>query len=308
MNEKAFLFGEPKTMLGVLTEPAFAGAPAQPDPAVAGEQPAIIILNSGIVHRIGPARNTVRVARRLAADGFAVLRLDLSGIGDSEPRADTLSFEERAVVDVGQAMDHLEKTRGLRSFVLMGLCSGADNSYLTALRDPRVVGAVLIDGYGYQTPGFYLRHFAQRAMHLVTERELAVRQVRTLSRRLRRAVRKHTGQDAGAAPADDGDRRPPSQADRPFPPREEFARGVRALVDRGVHLYFIYTAGMHYYNYRQQLADSLPEVDFKGRVDTDYFPSSDHTFTDLRQQISLVESVAAWTRRTFPLGLVRRAG
>ena len=48
-------------------------------------QPWVVLLNAGIIHRIGPNRLYVQLARRLASRGHAVLRFDLAGIGDSEP-------------------------------------------------------------------------------------------------------------------------------------------------------------------------------------------------------------------------------
>src|SRR5262249_41153333 len=143
MREKAFLFGKHRSLFGISTDP-------DPRTTAAG-RPAVILLNAGVVHRIGPHRCSVRIARRLAAGGFPALRFDLAGIGDSAPRRDALSFAEGAVSDVVEAMDHLQKTRGARSFVLMGLCAGAVNAYETARRDARVAGALMIDGYAYPT-------------------------------------------------------------------------------------------------------------------------------------------------------------
>src|SRR5205085_6183975 len=64
-------FGADSHLFGVLTEP--------------GEKrdlPAVILLNAGSIHRVGPSRLYVRIARELAQDGFASLRLDHEGLGD----------------------------------------------------------------------------------------------------------------------------------------------------------------------------------------------------------------------------------
>ncbi|HEX3697693.1 MAG TPA: alpha/beta fold hydrolase [Polyangia bacterium] len=276
MREKASLFGEPPILLGITTEPSI----------VAAERPAVLLLNAGLVHRVGPARKSVRLARRLAEAGFLTLRFDLSGIGDSEPRRDTLSFDERAILDVQQAMDFLQCTRGINHFVLMGLCSGADNSFRTALRDPRVHGAIMIDTFGYRTTGFYLRHYWRRLFRPQAWQRFA----RRLTGQARARVERAIGIERPAAPA-----AAPPQYAREFPPQAEFVSGVRTLINRGVNLYFIYSAAMEgYYNHEGQLAEFLRAVDFKNRLQTKFFADSDHTFTDLRSQRALIDTVAAW--------------
>jgi pimeloyl-ACP methyl ester carboxylesterase len=284
MREKAILFGEPPILLGLTTEPE----------APVAARPAVLLLNAGLVPRVGPARKSVRLARRLAALGFLTLRFDLSGIGDSEARRDTLSFDERAILDVQQAMDHLQKTRGVNQFVLMGLCSGADNSFRIALRDPRVRGAVMIDTFGYRTPGFYLRHYGRRLLRAGAWQRMGKR---LIERARRRVAHKLGLDDAPVETRAAGG--PPPQYAREFPPQAEFVSGVRTLVDRGVDLFFVYSAAMEgYYNHQGQLAEFLRGVDFKNRIQTRFFAGSDHTFTDLRSQQALIETISTWLTQT----------
>jgi alpha/beta superfamily hydrolase len=79
MKETAIRFGKFDTLIGVITEP---DTPAQDN------RPIIILSNAGLIHRIGPNRIYVKLARLLAEDGYCVLRFDLSGVGDSLPSAD----------------------------------------------------------------------------------------------------------------------------------------------------------------------------------------------------------------------------
>jgi pimeloyl-ACP methyl ester carboxylesterase len=153
MREKVLVVGEAPALVGIVTEPE-----GELDPS----RPVLIVLNSGLVPRVGPYRATVKFTRRAAREGFAAVRFDLSGVGDSDARRDNASFEERWVADTRAVMDHLEKTRGMRRFVIMGLCSGADNAFQTAKRDERVVGIVQIDGYAYKTPGYHARYYGKR--------------------------------------------------------------------------------------------------------------------------------------------------
>ncbi|MCS6914981.1 MAG: alpha/beta fold hydrolase [Myxococcales bacterium] len=291
MRERTLLLGEQRGMVGVLTEPsAEVGAV---------DRPLVVLLNAGLLPRIGPYRLWVRLARQLAAEGFAVLRFDLSGIGDSEPRQDALGFEEAALDDIRQVLDQMARSRGVRRFVLMGLCSGADNSYLAALRDDRIVGIVLMDGYAYRTPGFYLRYFGRRLLRRrswYSLGRLALEQVRA---RLPRVL--------GPAPMNPSVRPVPDYV-RAFPPRAQVAAGLRSLAARGVHIYVIYTSGMDgHYNHRTQFLRAFRDVDFRGHLTLDYFAESDHTFTELRSQRALVEAVVAWTRRAFPAHIAVRS-
>lgn len=110
--------------------------------------PAIVILNAGTVHRMGPHRMYVRMAREWARMGFNVFRIDISGIGDSPAEAGTtenVCYPPRHLVDVASAMDYLGKRLSAERFILVGLCSGADNAFQVSLRDPRVVSAVMMN-------------------------------------------------------------------------------------------------------------------------------------------------------------------
>ena len=141
MKEIAILFGKTKTLVGIISDP--------PEPDQSKRLPAVILLNTGVIHRVGPNRLSVRMARNLAEEGFVVLRFDFSGIGDSQVRYDDLPFEESVDSEVQDAMDLLAEIRGVDRFVLMGICSGAANSFKTACLDSRVVGAVLINPQDY---------------------------------------------------------------------------------------------------------------------------------------------------------------
>jgi dienelactone hydrolase len=118
--------------------------PVAPRPGV----PAIVLLNAGCVPRMGPHRQSVGLARRWAALGFSVLRLDLSGIGDSPAAAGTeenLTYPPEGLADVRRALAFMAAETGARRFVLAGLCSGADIAFSAAAHDPRVAGLVMMN-------------------------------------------------------------------------------------------------------------------------------------------------------------------
>ncbi|MCH8830022.1 MAG: DUF1549 domain-containing protein, partial [Planctomycetes bacterium] len=100
MKEEAVLFGKTGSLVGIVSDPS--------DSDSGKNLPAVILLNSGLIHRVGPNRVYVKIARRLAAEGFVAFRFDFSSIGDSLVRYDNLSFEKSAVDEVQDAMDFLE--------------------------------------------------------------------------------------------------------------------------------------------------------------------------------------------------------
>ena len=137
MNEHAVLLGRSKTLVGIISEPA--------DNVLIQDELAVILLNSGLIHRIGPHRLYVKIARALAALGFLTVRFDLSGVGDTPTRKDTLPLQEAMIQEPSEIMDDLARMKGAKRFVLMGICWGAYCSFKSASADPRVIGAVLIN-------------------------------------------------------------------------------------------------------------------------------------------------------------------
>jgi pimeloyl-ACP methyl ester carboxylesterase len=283
VKERALLLGPQASILAIVSEPD-----------AVGNRPTVLILNAGIVHRVGAHRKSVNLARALSAGGFRVVRFDLSGIGDSPARKEALGFAESALADLKDIMDDLSARQLGAGFVLMGLCSGADNSFEMASRDPRVIGAILLDGVAYRTPRFYFHKFGPR-LRRKSAWLTAGKQVVDLARR---EVEKRLGHEP-AAPTEPEP--PKGDAVRDFAPREETIAKLQQLCNRGVKTYWLYTAGApSYYNHREQFFDCFAGVDFRGMVTHDYFAESNHTFTELRTQRKLISAVTAWAGKTFP--------
>lgn len=136
-GEQAWLFGAPGRRFGVLT-------PAKEK----GDRPAIVLMNAGSIHHIGPNRAFVRMARRWADLGYPVLRMDLSGIGESAPgegSPENVPYPRDAVKDAQAAMTALQEAGVARRFILSGLCSGADIAFRAGVIDRRVAGAWMIN-------------------------------------------------------------------------------------------------------------------------------------------------------------------
>lgn len=142
MSEHVLRFGEQRSLVGVVTEPSVDGSASQ-------KPLAAIFLNAGVIHRVGPSRLYVHLARAFAELGWMAVRFDHSGIGDSPVRADGRSFEETATIEAREVMDVIEQTYGVRKFVLVGLCSGAVTAFDAAGVDERVAGVVMINPQGF---------------------------------------------------------------------------------------------------------------------------------------------------------------
>jgi len=269
VREKALKFGADTTLIGILSEPP-RGTPVV-------DQPAIILLNAGLLHRVGAARLL----------GFQAVRFDFSGVGDSDARRDSLSFEESSILEVQEVMNHLARTKDAHQFVLMGLCSGADVGFNTARQDTRVIGVVQLDAYVYRTLGFYLHHYGRRALKL----DVWKRWVLT---RLRRAFEKT---DVTQLAVTDDEQLVVNPYAREFPPKSEVAAGLERLVDRGVGLLNIFSGGQEDYNHRQQYVRSFSHINFHKKLEVDYVSEADHIFSGLSHQEFVLDRVSRWMDR-----------
>ena len=111
----------------------------------------LILYNAGAIRRIGPNRMWTEAARRWAAAGVPVIRVDLEGIGDaggdgSAYRESDDPFYTPTLVDQARAVLDLAARRGLpRRFALGGLCSGGFWAFQAALADPRVQSVIMLN-------------------------------------------------------------------------------------------------------------------------------------------------------------------
>jgi alpha/beta superfamily hydrolase len=125
LEEVLCRFGDDGRLFGIL---------ARPDGAA--NRPAIVMFNGGSVHHVGPNRLYVTLARSLAAMGFACLRFDLEGIGDSVlqgPGRENHPYPATATRDAHAAIAMLRERFGYTHFVALGLCSGAHTAFHSAL-------------------------------------------------------------------------------------------------------------------------------------------------------------------------------
>jgi pimeloyl-ACP methyl ester carboxylesterase len=272
-NERAVHFGKSASLMGILSRPSSeirAGAPA------------VVLLNTGIAHRVGHHRMYVTLARQLAAVGYLVFRFDFSGIGDSAPRTGTLSPVDAHRADVCEALDWLTASHDVSKVILVGLCAGAEIALRCGHSDQRVAGLVLLDPEIPPTPRFYANYTRRRLMNLgswwsfVRGRGLIWE---SLVARTRSVI--------GAAPSrseNAGDPELYRELEHLY--LKSFERKLSALI--------VVTGKALEGRYREQLFDAFPNVPLKGWVSLEYYRDADHTFTSQSIRTALLELIVGW--------------
>ena len=142
VEEVACRFGDAGHLFGVLTR-------TDADTS----KPAILLFNGGAVHHVGPNRLYVTLARSLAALGFACLRFDLEGIGDSVlrgPGRENHPYPDHATRDAHAAIEFLRGRLGYQRFIALGLCSGAHTAFHSGLEfADDIQDLILINPYAF---------------------------------------------------------------------------------------------------------------------------------------------------------------
>ena len=281
MKETPLLFGPNRNLIGIWSEPEGTAQPAV----------CLLLINAGVVHRIGLHRINVKIARHVARQGWPSLRFDLSGLGDSRMVGDAGGFREQAVGDIRTAMDHIERSHDIHRFALFGICSGAYNGYAAALADPRIVGVSMMDGHAYRSwKTRWMRHLQR--LQVVTPGEVLAALGRRLAapfKTLRKWPPADEVVDTGGAVETD----PVVSASR-----EQFAQAMQTLVDRGVAVQLVYSGSLiDYYSYAGQFADVFGRQAFAGKVLCDHLPQMDHSVSLLAGQAALLGRLDRWIAR-----------
>ena len=257
--ESSHVFGE--GLIGIL----HAGA------AIASQETAVILLNAGMVHRIGPHRGSVELARAVAGASFPVFRYDQSGLGDS-PVSRQVSAERRHE-ELKAAMELVNARTGATRFVVGGICSAADDAFHLATIEPRVHGVLLLDGLAYRTPGYWLRHLPPRVFNPV---------------KLWNWWRSRSHAQPGM------------ENFRDWPSRQDAIAAVKGMVSRDVRMLFVFTGGAYrYFNHAGQLPTALGGAIESRQVSSEYWPDCDHTFYLKRDRSRLQQRVISWLSQEY---------
>ncbi len=293
ISESVFTSGANKELVGILCRPSQSGQPPKPG---------IIFLNAGNTHHVGPNRIYVTLSRALARKGFPCVRFDFSGLGDSLSKRDGRRFRDYAPLEVRQVLDDLVKSHGMRRFVVVGICGGADIAVDAACDDGRIVGAVLINGAfldGEAFAGAYQRasrrtlaRFYRRRLlsplawaRLVSLRSgfwrILVRTMRHGLGRLHRGVR----------------------AEHRTPMKEAKSKWV-AMAERGMEVLMIFAEGSIFRDmFLHETSQAIRAVYRPDNLQVVMQEGADHTFTLLTSQRTLKESVLQWLGRITRKGI-----
>jgi alpha-beta hydrolase superfamily lysophospholipase len=142
LTERPLFFAAGPMRFGILTEP----------PAREARRRGVIFVNDGATYHVGANRLNVALARRWAAQGYTVLRMDLAGLGESDARPGQRpddAFPEGALEDIGAAVRYLRSACGSSQVTLVGLCSGAYHCLRAAVAGLAVDKVLLVNPQNY---------------------------------------------------------------------------------------------------------------------------------------------------------------
>ena len=274
-SERVISVGVPTPLSGVFTTPG----------STPTKSPVLILLNSGLMHRVGTCNLSVKLARAVAKNGIRTYRFDSSGIGDSETRAFGGSHEGRLVSEISEVMNELSSQEGVTQFVLFGLCSGADAALATAAVDPRVVGIAQLDPMFFRILKWYFCHYYPRVLDIYY----------WLGKINRLFGRDVSSENLLSLPSDYllPDLLEDTRCD---PDRQSLTSAYEKLVSRGVHVLIVMTTGQkNCYNSRGQFCEAFGKVNFGSMLEEYYLPQAQHIISEPEDQEFVINLVRHWS-------------
>lgn len=284
MNKELVSFGKENHLIGVLTEP-------KKENIYTVGFPIIILLNAGIISRVGPNGIYSQLAKNFAEHGFTTLRFDFSGMGDSIISKDDYSFNEYQIKECIEAIDFLQERNNTNSFILMGLCSGADICFKTALVDQRIVAIVPVNGYFFEDEELlsmyqiarklnYSRYYQQnlfsykRWIKIMTGKS-------NIFKNITKALNSKSSHKV-------------VRSNHPL------ISNFQSLLDRKIKIYMIYSIGSTSYDlHLLALSDYVKSQVKNKRIDFSIVEKTDHLFTLLWSQQDLSDKLTSWINSKY---------
>ena len=278
-REETLCFGPEARLIGTITLPT----DRQPQP---GSQPGLILLNAGMLPRVGPHRLNVELARTAAAQGLTAIRFDLPGLGDSGFTSSRLSHEEQTRTAIEDAMALLADTPFAPDrFLIAGLCSGADAGFQMAQKDPRIVGLFMMEPY------YFPNRFSGMFRTLRRLREYGLRRaVIRIAQKLGIAGAPHASNESCVIPLS-----APEESVRQAPSPARFAHDLDVLLKRGVDIRLVYANTlMGRYDLRHHHRHIFSHLGQPAHFAVEMVPHTDHVFTRIEARRHLIRGMAAW--------------
>ena len=148
--------------------------------------------------------------------------------------------------------------------------------------DSRVIALGLLDLWCYRTAGYYVRRYGRK----VFDPRVWANSIRVRLKEL-----------------GSGSEQAPEYLDLPtyvreYPARSDARRDLALLVERGVRLRCIFTAGQpDDYLYEGQFEQAFRSVRFGDLLEETFIPEADHIFTNLDHQARVLDALSGWMQQ-----------
>jgi len=277
MKEIPLQYGDNGRLFGIMTTPDSGPGDAE-DPVV------FVFLSAGLLHRAGPHRLHVRLARALAQTGISSLRVDLSGIGESLPGSE-VDYQQSVASDFEDILSVLEAQLGRVSIVLVGLCSGADNAIRLAPLSERVVGLVLLDPVCEKSESFDKHALKFRLSALSGKLLDFSRYLPWLKRRINGLLRPN-------APGED---EVDNLSLRDIPTAQQLRSALESVRDRDGKVISIFTEySLRYYNHLGQLENVMAIEKYDQCCTELFWPHVEHNYPLESHRRQLIDTLSTW--------------
>ncbi len=283
-TEEPVSFGLEGNLFGILCRPRRAQS----------QHPVALFVNAGMSYHIGWGRLTVELARDLAKQGIASLRMDLDGIGESgtgHVKPCDILYASKPIGNVSAAIDCLVSL-GFSKPIMIGSCSGAYAAYQSSIVDYRISTAVMINLYCFnwdssvpleeglrrvQAPAQYVR----RISSAYTLRRILSGDLKT-ARNVVWHGREIIGRAARRLAQKGNTKLPISQA----------RKNIHRMLENGNRIAFIYSEGdAGYSNFEEHFGSDIKNARYEN-LTCDMIPTTDHDMSDGIARERLTEILA----------------